>query len=68
LHSANWRTAAAETIKIVAALLFAPLYFGAFCLVPHKRLYAELKLYRAFGKLAAVAGHRCYEYAKTHGS
>jgi hypothetical protein len=67
LHPTCW-TAAKAVLTIAAALVAGPVHFAVFFAVPHKRMAAELKLHRAFGKIAAFLGHRCYEYANTHGA
>lgn len=58
---------AAELAKIFAALLLSPLAALILITSPDRRALALQKLFRAAGKLAAMAGRRHNEYAVVHG-
>jgi succinoglycan biosynthesis protein ExoM len=57
----------AELLKILASLLLSPLAAVILAFVPNRRAVALQKLFRAAGKLSAMAGRRYNEYAAIHG-
>jgi glycosyltransferase involved in cell wall biosynthesis len=58
---------AVELAKILAALLLSPLAAVILALSPNRRAIPLQKLFRAVGKLTAMAGRRYNEYAVVHG-
>jgi GT2 family glycosyltransferase len=58
---------AVELAKILAALLLSPLAAAILVESPNRRALALQKLFRACGKLSAMAGRRYNEYAVVHG-
>jgi succinoglycan biosynthesis protein ExoM len=58
---------AVEMAKILAALLLSPLAAVILVASPNRRALALQKLFRACGKLSAMAGRRYNEYAVVHG-
>lgn len=65
-HSSPRHAARAEAHRILGGLVAGAL--GAFTLDPGKRVIRLGRLYRAAGKVAALAGHRYEEYRKVHGA
>jgi succinoglycan biosynthesis protein ExoM len=58
---------AAELLKIMASLLLSPLAAVILAASPNRRALPLQKLFRAAGKLSAMAGTRYNEYAVVHG-
>jgi succinoglycan biosynthesis protein ExoM len=58
---------AAELVKILASLLLSPLGAVILAASPNRRALPLQKLFRAAGKLSAMAGRRYNEYAVIHG-
>jgi succinoglycan biosynthesis protein ExoM len=58
---------AAEFLKIMASLLLSPLAAAILAASPNRRAIPLQKLFRAAGKLSAMAGTRYNEYAVIHG-
>jgi succinoglycan biosynthesis protein ExoM len=58
---------AAEFLKILASLLLSPLAAAILAVSPNRRALPLQKLFRAAGKLSAMAGLRYNEYAVVHG-
>jgi len=58
---------AGETAKILAALLLSPLAAVILAVSPNRRAVPLQKLFRAAGKLTAMAGWHYNEYAVVHG-
>jgi GT2 family glycosyltransferase len=58
---------AAELVKILASLLLSPLAAVILAPSPNRRAIPLQKLFRAAGKLSAMAGRRYNEYAVIHG-
>ena len=58
---------AAELIKILASLLLSPLGAVILAASPNRRALPLQKMFRAAGKLSALAGRRYNEYAVVHG-
>jgi len=58
---------AAELVKILASLLLSPLAAVILAASPNRRALPLQKLFRAAGKLSAMAGRRYNEYAVIHG-
>jgi hypothetical protein len=58
---------AAELMKILASLLLSPLAAVILAASPNRRAIPLQKLFRAAGKLSAMAGRRYNEYAVIHG-
>ena len=56
-----------EVLKILASLLLSPLAAVILAVSPNHRAIALQKLFRAAGKLSAMAGRRYNEYAVIHG-
>jgi len=56
-----------EIARIVAALLLNPVLFVILAFNPNRRVRPLRKLYRAFGKLAAMGGRTYEEYSVIHG-
>ncbi|HSC61047.1 MAG TPA: glycosyltransferase [Rhizomicrobium sp.] len=56
-----------EMARIVAALLLNPVLFVILAFNPNRRVRPLRKLYRAFGKLAAMGGRTYEEYSVIHG-
>jgi GT2 family glycosyltransferase len=56
-----------EIARIVAALLLNPVLFAILAFNPNRRVRPLRKLYRAFGKLAAMGGRTYEEYSVIHG-
>ncbi|HEY7979268.1 MAG TPA: glycosyltransferase [Rhizomicrobium sp.] len=56
-----------EMARIVAALLLNPVLFVILAFNPNRRVRPLRKLYRAFGKLAAIGGRTYEEYSVIHG-
>ena len=56
-----------EVLKIMAALLLSPLAAVILAASPNHRAIPLQKLFRAAGKLSAMAGRRYNEYAVVHG-
>lgn len=56
-----------EAARIVAALLLNPVLFVILAFDPNRRVRPLRKLYRVFGKLAAVGGRHYEEYSVVHG-
>jgi len=56
-----------EVLKILASLLLSPLAAVILAVSPNRRAIALQKLFRAAGKLSAMAGWRYNEYAVIHG-
>jgi glycosyltransferase involved in cell wall biosynthesis len=66
-HRPGAHTLAVELAKILAALLLSPLAAVILALSPNRRAIPLQKLFRAVGKLTAMAGRRYNEYAVVHG-
>ncbi len=66
-HRPGPATIAAETVKILAALLLSPLAAVILAASPNRRALPLQKLFRAAGKLTAMFGARYNEYAVVHG-
>src|ERR1700761_6861085 len=58
---------AIESLKIMASLLLSPLAAVILAASPNRRAIPLQKLFRAAGKLSAMAGRRYNEYAVIHG-
>jgi succinoglycan biosynthesis protein ExoM len=58
---------AVELLKIMASLLLSPLAAVILAASPNRRAIPLQKLFRAAGKLSAMAGTRYNEYAVVHG-
>jgi GT2 family glycosyltransferase len=58
---------ATELLKILASLLLSPLAAAILAVSPNRRAIPLQKLFRAAGKLSAIAGRRYNEYAVIHG-
>src|ERR1700743_1668522 len=58
---------AIESLKIMASLLLSPLAAVILAASPNRRAIPLQKLFRAAGKLSAMAGTRYNEYAVIHG-
>jgi succinoglycan biosynthesis protein ExoM len=58
---------AVEVLKIMASLLLSPLAAVILAASPNRRAIPLQKLFRAAGKLGAMAGSRYNEYAVIHG-
>ena len=58
---------AVELLKILASLLLSPLAAVILAASPNRRAIPLQKLFRAAGKLSAMAGTRYNEYAVIHG-
>jgi succinoglycan biosynthesis protein ExoM len=58
---------AVELLKIMASLLLSPLAVVILAASPNRRALPLQKLFRAAGKLSAMAGTRYNEYAVIHG-
>lgn len=56
-----------EWARILAALLLNPVLFVILAFNPNRRVRPLRKLYRAVGKLAAIAGRHYDEYSVIHG-
>ena len=56
-----------EAARIAAALLLNPVLFVILAFDPNRRVRPLRKLYRAFGKLAAIGGRHYEEYSVIHG-
>jgi glycosyltransferase involved in cell wall biosynthesis len=56
-----------EAARIGAALLLNPVLFVILAFDPNRRVRPLRKLARAFGKIAAIGGHRYNEYSVIHG-
>ena len=56
-----------EMARIVAALLLNPVLFVILAFNTNRRVRPLRKLYRAFGKLAAMGGRTYEEYSVIHG-
>jgi GT2 family glycosyltransferase len=56
-----------EMARIAAALLLNPVLFVILAFNPNRRVRPLRKLYRAFGKLAAIGGRTYEEYSVIHG-
>ncbi|HEY8950179.1 MAG TPA: glycosyltransferase family 2 protein [Rhizomicrobium sp.] len=56
-----------ELARIGAALLLNPVLFVILAFNPNRRVRPLRKLYRAFGKLAAIGGRTYEEYSVIHG-
>ena len=56
-----------EMARIMAALLLNPVLFVILAFNPNRRVRPLRKLYRAFGKLAAIGGRTYEEYSVIHG-
>jgi succinoglycan biosynthesis protein ExoM len=65
-HSSPFKAATAEAHRILGGFVAGLL--GALTLDPGKRVIRLGRLYRAAGKVAALAGHRYEEYRKVHGA
>jgi len=66
-HYPGFGRAAAELMKILAWLLLSPLAALILAPSPDRRALALQKLFRAAGKLSAMAGRRTNAYAVIHG-
>jgi hypothetical protein len=66
-HYPGFRRVAAELMKILAWLLLSPLAAVILAPSPNRRAIPLQKLFRAAGKLSAMAGRRYNEYAVIHG-
>jgi hypothetical protein len=66
-HQPGPRRLAIELAKILAALLLSPLAAVILAASPNHRAIPLQKLFRAAGKLSAMAGTRYKEYAVIHG-
>ncbi len=56
-----------EFARIAAALLLNPFLFVILAFNPNRRVRPLRKLYRAFGKIAALGGRYYDEYSVIHG-
>jgi hypothetical protein len=66
-HYPGFGRVAAELMKILAWLLLSPLAAVILAPSPNRRAIPLQKLFRAAGKLSAMAGRRYNEYAVIHG-
>ena len=66
-HYPGFMRVAAELMKILASLLLSPLAAVILAPSPNRRAIPLQKLFRAAGKLSAMAGRRYNEYAVIHG-
>ncbi|HXB52702.1 MAG TPA: glycosyltransferase family 2 protein [Rhizomicrobium sp.] len=66
-HRPSLPRLALEVLKIMASLLLSPLAAVILAASPNRRAIPLQKLFRAVGKLSAMAGTRYNEYAVVHG-
>jgi hypothetical protein len=66
-HRPGFATRAGETVKIAGALLLSLPLAVILAASPNRRLGPLTKIFRAAGKLTAMAGWRYNEYAVVHG-
>ncbi|HVW75869.1 MAG TPA: glycosyltransferase family 2 protein [Rhizomicrobium sp.] len=66
-HRPSLLRLALELLKIMASLLLSPLAAVILAASPNRRAIPLQKLFRAVGKLSAMAGTRYNEYAVIHG-
>ncbi|MEO8300910.1 MAG: glycosyltransferase family A protein [Rhizomicrobium sp.] len=66
-HYPGFARVATELLKILASLLLSPLAAVILAPSPNRRAIPLQKLFRAAGKLSAMAGRRYNEYAVIHG-
>jgi succinoglycan biosynthesis protein ExoM len=66
-YAPAWSARMREGVKIVGAILLYPLLQLALAPIPARRAEPLCKLYRAWGKIAAVFGRYYNEYAAVHG-
>ena len=66
-HCPSFLRMTAELMKILASLLLSPLAAVILAPSPNRRAVPLRKLFRAAGKLSAIAGRRYNEYAVIHG-
>jgi len=66
-HCPSFPRMTAELMKILASLLLSPLAAVILAPSPNRRAIPLQKLFRAAGKLSAMAGRRYNEYAVIHG-
>jgi len=66
-HCPGFVRVTAELMKILASLLLSPLAAVILAPSPNRRAVPLQKLFRAAGKLSAMAGRRYSEYAVIHG-
>jgi GT2 family glycosyltransferase len=66
-YSPNLAARLNQIARIVAALLLNPVLFAILAFNPNRRVRPLRKLYRAFGKLAAMGGRTYEEYSVIHG-
>jgi GT2 family glycosyltransferase len=67
-HGHSFAEGTREAVKILGALLLFPVLFVILGIASNRAVDALRRLFRAAGKIAAIAGRTYNEYAVTHGA